>query len=380
MSVKVREKPKGSGEWWMFINHQGLRKAKKIGNDKNFAMEVAKKVEARLVLGDFNLDENTKVSPLLKDYAKVWLNGYIKGMRRISTYDRYRVLLDKYVLPYIGNIPINQLKRGDVKKLLIGLHKQGLSKSTVSLVYSTLSGIMIHALDEELIQINPVSGITKQLKLDRDKKITINPMDPQEVSLFLDKCLEYYPKYYSFFLTAFRTGMRLGELLGLQWSDVDWNKKYILVKRSYKTGILGLTKSGKERRVDMSKQLFDELQSLYETRKLEAMREGKGSEVIEIIFHRNGKHLEQNHIRRIFKRILRLAGIPEMRLHDIRHTYASLLLTNGYSPVYVKEQMGHHSIQITVDTYGHLIPSSNREAVDSLDDATNRNLSATKNI
>jgi integrase len=79
--------------------------------------------------------------------------------------------------------------------------------------------------------------------------------------------------------------------------------------------------------------------------------------------------MEQNYIRRIFKRVLKKAGIREMRLHDTRHTFASLLLSNGESPVYVKEQLGHSSIQITVDIYGHLIPSSNRKAVNRLDNS-----------
>ncbi|HSQ85753.1 MAG TPA: site-specific integrase, partial [Desulfobacterales bacterium] len=72
-------------------------------------------------------------------------------------------------------------------------------------------------------------------------------------------------------------------------------------------------------------------------------------------------------VRNVWKRLLKKAGIREMRLHDIRHTFASLLLSNGESPVYVKEQLGHSSIQITVDIYGHLIPSSNRGAVNQLD-------------
>ena len=80
-----------------------------------------------------------------------------------------------------------------------------------------------------------------------------------------------------------------------------------------------------------------------------------------------GKLMEQNYIRRIFKKILVKAGIRKMRLHDIRHTFASLLLSRGESPVYVKEQLGHSSIQMTVDIYGHLIPGSNRGAVNQLD-------------
>jgi len=91
-------------------------------------------------------------------------------------------------------------------------------------------------------------------------------------------------------------------------------------------------------------------------------------EVPALIFHRNGHPIEQNYIRRVFKRALTKAGLREIRLHDLRHTFASLLLTQKETPVYVKEQMGHSSIQITVDIYGHLIPGSNKKAVDKLDD------------
>lgn len=77
--------------------------------------------------------------------------------------------------------------------------------------------------------------------------------------------------------------------------------------------------------------------------------------------------MQQNHARRVFKRVLGKVGIREMRFHDIRHTYASRLLSKGESPFYVKEQLGHSSIQVTIDIYGHLIPGSNRGAVNQLD-------------
>ncbi len=101
MGVKVRERPKGSGVSWVFIDYQNKRKAKKIGRDKRVACEVADKIEARLTLGDF-FEENPESNvPLLKDYAILWLNSYIKGLRRESTYDRYSGMLKKYILPRI---------------------------------------------------------------------------------------------------------------------------------------------------------------------------------------------------------------------------------------------------------------------------------------
>ncbi len=137
-------------------------------------------------------------------------------------------------------------------------------------------------------------------------------------------------------------------------------------RRTYKLGKFNAPKNGKVRRVDMSDQLHATLQALLSQRKREALKAGLG-EVVESVFHRDGKPIEQNYIRRVFKRALMKAGLREIRLHDIRHTFASLLLSDGQSPAYVKEQLGHHSIQMTVDVYGHLLPSSNRDAVNRLD-------------
>jgi integrase len=225
---------------------------------------------------------------------------------------------------------------------------------------------MVHALDDEIITANPVSGVFRRISAPRDPKREIDPLNHEEVVLFLETCARCYPEHSVFFLTAFRTGMRLGELLALQWRDIDWHGKFILVRRSYKRGRLNHTKTGKQRRVDMSNQLTDALKELHRTRKKEALESGTGR-VEEFIFHRDGKPIAQNSIRYPFKRILEKAGLREIRFHDIRHTYASLLFSDGASPVYVKEQMGHSSIQITVDIYGHLISNSNRDVVNRLD-------------
>jgi len=367
MGVKVRERPKESGIWWVFIDHKGQRKAKKIGKNKRLAIEVAKKIEAKLTLRQFDLQKTEKDKMLsFKEYSVLWLEDYIKPLRRQSTYERYGDILKRHVYPILGNIPVDQVKRKDIRNLLLKAHIKGLSRSTICLIRDVISGPMVYALDEEIIEANPVSGIIKRLKLDRDKKISIEPMTQQEVDLFLGTCKTHFHEFYPFFLCAFRTGMRLGELLGLQWNDIDWNGRFIRVERSFRRGIIDLPKNSKNRRVDMSDQLVVALRKLYTERKREGIKTGEGKP-IEIIFHRNEKYMSQNSIRNIFKRILKKAGIRNMRLHDIRHTFASLLLSNGESPVYVKEQLGHSSIQITVDIYGHLIPGSNREAVNRLD-------------
>lgn len=167
-------------------------------------------------------------------------------------------------------------------------------------------------------------------------------------------------------MLAFRTGLRPGELLGLEWGDVDYRDRFLEVRRSFKNGRFARPKNGKSRRVDLSGQCLEALSSLRKQRVAEALASGSGA-VLNTIFYRKGEPVSQNSVRNVFNRMLSRAGIRKKRFHDTRHTYASMMLSNGQSPQYVKEQMGHSSISITVDVYGHMIPTGNRDAVNALD-------------
>jgi integrase len=367
MGVKVRERPKGSGVWWIFIDHKGKRKAKRVGSEEA-ARKAAKLIEAKLTLGDVGVADREKPkAPAFKEYAELWLTGYVKRLRRETTFERYAGILRQHVYPVLGRLSIDEIARKDVRDLLLSLYNKGLSKGTVCLTRDVLSGPFAHAIDDEIIENNPVQGVVKRLQLTRNKTSEIEPLTRAEVQVFLETCQEFRPDYYAFFLTASRTGLRLGELLALQWGDLDWNSKFIRVNKSFKRGRITPTKTGKGRRVDMSDQLCGALKGLQTQRRRDALQRGAAVTPF-LFFEKNGQPLSQNTIRGVFKRILSKAGLREIRIHDIRHSFASLLLSDGQSPVYVKEQLGHSSIQMTVDIYGHLIPSSNREAVNRLDE------------
>ena len=363
--VSVREVKKGSGVWHVFISMNDKRKSKKIGS-KKLALEVASKIRARMLTGELQIEDRKKVFTF-QEYALLWIENYIKPTRKPGTYSRYEEILRLYVNLALGDKKIDRITRGDIKGFLLRLHKKKVSRSTVSLCRDVMSGVLGQAVDDELILVNPVTGVLKALKLERVKKIPVEPLTFEEVDLFLTTCQKYVPKYYPLFLTACRTGMRLGELLALEWRDIDFNSHFIRVERSFKGKQVSTTKTGKARRVDMSDQLHEELKRLHLAKQQEAMSQGRDFPVNIIFHHQNGGHLSQNTVRNIFKRMLTKAEIRELRFHDLRHTFASLLLTNGESLAYVKEQLGHSSIQVTVDIYGHLIPGSNRNAVNRLD-------------
>ncbi|MFC1591971.1 tyrosine-type recombinase/integrase [Thermodesulfobacteriota bacterium] len=365
MGVKVRERPKGSGVYWIFIDHNGKRKSKKVG-DKKTANALAQKTRQRIASGDLGLIQPETSKPLFRDYAEKWLETFIKPFRKPSTYERYKDILDKHVYPVFGNTVLDGIKRGLLRDFLISLHARGYSKSTICLVRDVISGPFGFALDEELVQANPTREILKRINLRRDTAGSVDPLTREEADHFLATCLRQYPEHYPFFLCAFRTGMRLGELLGLHWADIDWHGQFIRLERTFKGGRLGSPKNGKVRRVDLSDQLAGALKALHTVQKREFLKTRAGKQP-QIVFHHKGSYMAQNSIRNVFNRVLAKAGLRHVRLHDIRHTYASILLNEGESPVYVKEQLGHSSIKITVDVYGHCMPSSNRAAVNRLD-------------
>ena len=227
-------------------------------------------------------------------------------------------------------------------------------------------------------------SIRKTTILKKDKKSEINPLSKEELRILLETIDKLYPRYYPFFLCAARTGMRLGELLALEWDAVDFNGRFIEVRQAISRHRLTTPKSKKIRRVDMSKQLSEALSIHKNNMRKETLRKGKS--MIRWVFTQpNGRPLTATSIaNRIFHRCLERAGLRRVRFHDLRHSYASILIQQGESLAYVKEQLGHHSIQMTVDLYAHLAPEGNKGAVDRLDDidfhtklTTFRNLYAT---
>ena len=177
-------------------------------------------------------------------------------------------------------------------------------------------------------------------------------------------------------------GLRLGEACGLQWGDLDAVSGFLTIYRTAQyrkvhgtvTLLLGAPKSGKGRKVDVPQVLVDKLSLRRGIMEAEAALNGR--EPSQWIFPSPSdatKPVDAAFIR--YKRwckVLRVTGLRSLKLHALRHTYASLLLQDGESPTYVKEQMGHSSIQVTVDVYGHFIPGKNRGAVERLAAATSQ--------
>jgi integrase len=252
--------------------------------------------------------------------------------------------------------------------------EQGLSKATVRNIMAPLRQMLGHAVEEGIILTNPASKLgrfSKETSARANAK-RIVPYTAEEVQILLHKAESRSSDLHVFLLTAVLTGVRLGELLGLQWADIDAVAKCIHLKRAITRRREESPKNHLQRRIDVPDQLLRKLQELETRRKKEWFQKGKPAPKWVFCSNDGGFMNEYNFRTRKFYPLFKKKEGAEyelrrIRLHDLRHTYASLMLQQGESVTYVKEQMGHHSIQVTVDLSGHLIPGANRAAANRLE-------------
>ena len=382
MGVKIKKR---GGKWYVFVNYQGRRKAKCVGT-RAAAEQVRTQLEAKLAQGELGfLSDSEHPAPLFKDYAQQWLKGYAKIECKRSTYRSYEQLLRLHVIPQFGEKRITEIKRAQVKAFIAEISQDSrFARNTLRLIVCALRSVLSEALEDELIESNPASRVGRFAKTEKPPR-QASAMSAAEAESFLVAVEEVCPEWHTFFLTALRAGLRKGELIALQWGDIQFGRnaqdseRYIRVQRNWSCGHFTSPKSKKPRRVDLSKQLRSALLELRDSRLLAAMMAGKSSIAEDLVFPSQAGTViaPDNIVVRYMEPALAKAGLRRFRFHDLRHTFGSLLIQASASLTYVKEQMGHSSIQITVDTYGHLIPGADIAWVDRLDAKTTSYQSAT---
>jgi integrase len=384
MGVKIKKR---GSKWYVYVNYQGRRKNRCIGT-REAAERVRREIEARLALGDQGfLQDGGKPVPLFKNFAQGWLETYAEVECKPSTKRSYEQLLRLHVTPRFGNKKLDEIRRDNVKKFLADMSKQteevgGLqvpmySKNTLRLIVCALRTVLNAAVEDGLIESNPASRVGRFAKSEKPPQ-KASAMTREEAEKFLVGVDDICPEWRPLFLTALRAGLRKGELIALKWGDIQFGEdendrnRYILVQRNYAQGRFTSPKSNKSRRVDLSRQLRNELLALREQRLLAAIMAGKASIADDLVFPSQAGTVikPDNIVPRYMEPALDKAGLRRFRFHDLRHTFGSLLIQDGASLAYVKEQMGHSSIQITVDTYGHLVPGADIAWVDRLDSKT----------
>jgi len=282
-----------------------------------------------------------------------------------------------------ADVKVGKLKPQELQTLLRQAHK--LSRNSIRLILATARGIFNHAMEDGLIQSNPAAKLDRFAKVQKHDFSAV-PLAREEAEALLKSAKEFCPLYYPLFLTALRAGMRRGELVALRWGDIHFGaseqdaNRYILVQHNYVYGQFTTPKSKKPRQVDMSRQLGATLLALRNERLIKAFLAGKKSVSDELVFPApNGGVLDPDHLYdRYFLPVVEKAGLRRIRFHDLRHTFGHLLIQAGAPLPYVRDQLGHSSIQVTADIYGHLLPGANVACIDKLDAPITPQLSATQ--
>jgi len=304
-------------------------------------------------------------------YAARWLS-LLESNVKPRTLRSYEENLRIHLLPSLGRTKLRLLARGGIKSFLVDKQKEGLSRNTVRLIHATLRAMLNYAIDDGVIIHNPADKLGRQLRLtssptERDSEI--KAFDRLQLTRFMDTAAVSEPEYYPLFFTLARAGLRLGEAFALTWEDLDFESRQIRVEQGVSDGNLSTTKSRRSRDVDMSAQLRDVLGNLKSRRLEQMLMEGREAMPSWVFVNGVGQRMDQSRVSKVFKRVVKAAELAlHYTPHCLRHTFASLLLQQGESPAYVQRQLGHASIQLTVDTYGRWLPMGNKAAVDRLDD------------
>jgi integrase len=357
MGVSVREKPKDSGIYWVFIRHGGTRKSRRIGSKKK-AEKIAADLEKRLLAGEF-VKQKVK-GPLFSEQSKKWLD-LIGLTRKASTHERYWQVTRDFITPRFGKRPISDISKKDIRDFFVDLAKKGHSRDQLDIIRACLRGPLEQAFADGVIDLNPTDRVLRSLHLDRNRML-VQVLDAREQIVFLDTAKATDPEMHPFFLFLLRTGVRLGEGLGIQWQDIDFEKGLVWIRRTYRRGIFTLPKTGRPRPVQLSGETV---------RTLQALRLVRGGIEDRFVFAVDAEGMtpyHQNSVRNRFKAILKKAGLRrETRIHTLRHCYVTNRLSLGHPIEQVSKEAGHSSVEITSTVYCHWIPEKAGGMIDDLD-------------
>jgi integrase len=360
--------------WTLFIEKGGVRTNRTIGSGRQGLAKAVKAAEAIAVkIGSIcptQIANGPKAKGFaFKAYSRDWLENNAKRWD-VLTYERYEAILRLHIWPYACfNKTVTDVSRKDIKDHLRKIFKKR-SPATVEAVHSVLSGIFEEAIDDGKLGVNPTTGLLKKIlppKRQRDLKDP-DPFTRDERDLFLAQAESTCSLREQLILKVMvHAGLRLGEALAMRLKNLNIEKKSYLVAESFKLKRFKKPKQDKTRFVDFPDFLVDEIGEFVTHLKKEGLKQGRGSHV-DLLFIDPKEYGEwpysQRKIQALFKRVCKAVGLRIRNPHDLRHTYATIMLMAHQSPGYVQKQLGHSSISTTMDIYCHWISGEGREGLE----------------
>ncbi|WP_027717389.1 tyrosine-type recombinase/integrase [Desulfovirgula thermocuniculi] len=307
----------------------------------------------------------------LGEYLEKWLEAVRLSVRKEGTVRNYRTCVRIWERTGITSVPLEKLNPLLIQTALGEMVARGLKPGTCRTAFSVLRAALRRAVEWGLITANPAEKVKPPAG---EEGGAVNVWAEEEAAGFLEAAKR--SRYYPLFVLALSTGLRLGELLGLKWEDVDLEAGCLQVKRilagreSDGTPVFTPPKTASSRRRVPLDSFTVEVLRRHKKRQAEArLKKGPAWQDHGLVFCTSrGLPLARPNVWLIFNLLARRAGVPEIRFHDLRHTHATFLLRQGVHPKVVAERLGHSSVKVTLDTYSHVLPDTQREAVRAVEE------------
>ncbi|MFW5650691.1 MAG: tyrosine-type recombinase/integrase [Acetivibrio ethanolgignens] len=349
MAAKAEKDPK-TGKWliqYRYTDWQGNRK-------KSMKRGFATKREAEEWLRQFLVTQQADFNMLFEDFLKIYYADMETRLRE-HTMRTKRYIIDLKVLPYFGKLKMNEIKAPDIRKWQNELIQQGYAQTYLKTINNQVAALFNYAVKYYDLPNNPCRKAGSMGKSNAEE---MQFWTRQEFSDFVDSIMNKHQSYMAF-MTLYWTGMRLGELLALTIGDVDFEKRTINISKSYQRlsgkDIITEPKTPKSKRIITIPQflvidLQDYISGIYRPERKDRL------------FPITKYYLEHE-----MQRGIKESGVKRIRLHDLRHSHASMLVEMGFSPLEIANRLGHEKIETTLNTYSHLYPDKQEKLADRLD-------------
>jgi integrase len=295
----------------------------------------------------------------VEKWLNTWLSEYVAPSVKQLTHAAYASQCEKHIIPALGKTKLTALSATSIQKLYNDLIKvKGLSAKTVRNTHGVLHKALVKAMELHYISHNPSDACS----LPHVERKMICPLEQTDIKAFL-KQIELEDRYKNLYMVTLFTGVRLGEICGLPWDSIDFNRGTICIhqqlsKEKKKGGkyYIATTKNNKSRTITPAPFVMAVLKEVRRTQAENRIKAGKAwKDEWDLVFTDElGKHMAPQTVWKQFKKVVKSIGKPETRFHDLRHTYAVTALQEGDDVKTVQTNLGHATASFTLDIYGHV--------------------------
>ena len=348
-----------------YRDNNGKRHNETIKGNRKRAEAVLTQHRVALEGGTFTGKKNLTVGL----YLQGWLDTYAVPNCSAKTVQAYRQTVNRYTVD-IAHLQLQKLEATDIQPIYADMSKQKLSNNTIDSLHKVLHIALNTAVKQGVLKRSVMAAVIAPKVVSKQVEV----WDPETRSKAIEVLKD--SRFGDFYLLALLTGMRKGELAGLKWANVDLERGRLQVvntlqRISGRGLVLGVPKTERSRRSialsDAAVGLLHEVRGKQTIQKAEIADAWTQSGFV--LTHPDGMPLDSEVVSKAFTKLVKEAGFPDLTMHGLRHTHATILLEQGVNPKVVSERLGHASVATTMDIYSHVLPDMQEKAALAIDAA-----------